>query len=295
MSNTIQINSSSSEFASFGAIHLNNTNLKKSTLFWTEIVGMKLMKSSGNIAEFGTENKTLVVIYETAKTPFQKGYSGLYHFAIHSPNEADFASMLNRLILKKYPFSPVDHTMSKSIYLDDPDGINLEFTLETPKRLKRVVTEGGLKMEGTDGIIRSATERLDLNLVMKALKDKDVNKRISDSTYIGHVHLYANNVKTSNDFYKRIGYIESNYLPQYQFADLGSGGDFIHRLAMNSWHGINRPLAPSENAGMKHFQINFNFREKLNQALNNVSEHEENNGGYWINDPSGNTIFLTVV
>ena len=291
MSNTNQIKGSSSEFATFGAIHLNNTNLEKSALFWTDIVGMKLKKSSGKTAEFGTETQTLVVVHETAKTHFQKGYSGLYHFAIHAPNEPEFARMLNRLIVHNYTFFPTDHTASKSLYLDDPDGVNVEFTLETPERFKRVITEGGLKMEGTDGIIRSASERLDLNKIMKALKDKDVNNPISNDSYLGHLHLYVDNVKNSNVFYKQIGYIESNYLPQYMFADLGAGGNYTHRLAMNSWHGMNRPLAPIESAGMKHFQINYNSKEKLKQALHNVSVHEEDDG-YWVKDPTGNTLIL---
>ena len=200
ISNMNQEHNNSSKFATFGAIHLNNTSLIKSTHFWTKIVGMKLRKTSGNMAEFGTGDKTLVVVHETAKKAFQKGYSGLYHLAIHAPNEADFASMLNRLVVNNYPFSPVDHTMSKSIYLDDPDGINVEFALETPERFKRVITEGGLRMEDSEGNIKSASDYLDLNEVMKALVDKDVTKTISNETYIGHLHLYANNVEKSNTF-----------------------------------------------------------------------------------------------
>ncbi|MBM1104568.1 VOC family protein [Aurantibacter crassamenti] len=293
MSNTKQ--NDLTEFASFGAIHLNNTSLEKATFFWTKIVGMKLRESSGQIAEFGTEYKTLVVVHETAKTPFQKGYSGLYHFAIHAPNEAEFASMIHRLNVNRYPYAPTDHTMSKSIYLDDSDGINVEFTLETPERFKRVITGGGLRMEGADGTIRSASDRLDLHEVLKALKDKDVNRTIAEDTYIGHLHLYANNVEKSNAYYKKIGYNESNYLPQYMFADLGAGGKYTHRMVMNSWHGMNKPLAPSESAGMRHYQIIFKSKDKLTEALNNISDYEKKDDGFWCVDPTGNTIFLTHV
>lgn len=292
-SNTPQEHSGTAEFASFGAIHLNNTSLQKSTLFWTKIVGMKLRKTSEKRAEFGTETQTLVVVHETAKTPYRRGYSGLYHFAIHAPNVTEFASMIHRLNVNNYPYAPIDHTASKSIYLDDPDGINIEFTLETPERLKRVITQGGLRLEGTDGIIRSPSERLDIKNVMKELKDKDVNKTISRNTYIGHVHLYANSVTNSNTFYKRIGFIESNYLPQYMFADLGAGGAYTHRIVMNSWHGTNKPLAPRESAGMRHFQIKYKSQEKLKAALSQVPNYEEKDGGYWYKDPTGNKVLLT--
>ena len=293
MSHNNQDNTNSSEFASFGAIHLNNTNIQQSTEFWTKIVGLKQRKVLNNMVEFGTATQTLVVVHETAKTRFKKGYSGLYHFAIHAPNTAEFASMINRLNVYKYPYVPIDHTMSKSIYLDDPDGINIEFTLETPERFKRVVTTGGLRIEGTDGIIRSASERLNVNEVLTVLKDNDVNKIISEDSYIGHVHLYANNVQTSNAFYKQLGYFQFNYLPEYMYADLGAGGDYQHRVVMNSWHGKNKPLAPKGSAGMKHYQINFNNNDMLCKALENVPKHEEKDGGYWLYDPTGNNILLT--
>lgn len=289
---TSSLDNNSSEFATYGAIHLNITDLKKTKLFWTKVVGMKERKSSQDKAEFGTENKTLVVVHQTAKKPFQKGYSGLYHFAIHAPNIAEFASMINRLNANRYPYSPVDHTMSKSIYLDDPDGINIEFTLETPERFKRIVTTGGLKIENAEGIIRSASERLDVTEVLTKLKDKDISKIISNDSYIGHLHLYANNVEKSNSFYQKLGYEQFNYLPQFMYADLGTGGDYQHRIAMNSWHGQNKPLAPKENAGLRHFQINYKNKGKLFDVLENVSNYEKIDEGYLLYDSTGNKIVL---
>ena len=281
------------EFASFGAIHLNNTNLEKSTLFWTEIVGMKLRNAAGNTAEFGTENKTLVVVHETAKTQFKKGYSGLYHFALHVPDKVEFSRMLYRLIVHNYTYSPVDHTMSKSIYLNDPDGITIEFTLETPERFKRVVTTGGLKIEDSEGRIRSASDYLNVHDILKDTTGIDVNNGISKDTRLGHLHLYANNVEKSYTFFKNIGFNTFNYLPQFMYTDLGAGGAYQHRIALNSWHGMNRPLAPDESTGMKHFQIIFNNKEKLNHALLNVGEYKEKDSGFWCYDPTGNRLLLT--
>ncbi|QOD62160.1 VOC family protein [Polaribacter haliotis] len=293
ISDTNKTNNTSIRFASFGAIHLNNTSLEKSTFFWTKIAGMKLRSSSEKIAEFGTETKTLVVVYETAKYPFKKGYSGLYHVAIHAPNNKAFANMINRLMVQNYPFSPVDHTMSKSVYLDDPDGINIEFTLETPERFKRVVTNGGLRIEDVDGNVKSASDYLNINEVLEYLEDNNSAKIIDEDTYIGHLHLYANNVENSNTFYTKIGFIPFNNFPQFMYSDLGFGGAYQHRIALNSWHGINRPLAPKEQAGMRYFHINFNSKEKLEQAVKNVSEYEKKDDGYFVYDTTGNSIFLS--
>ncbi len=281
------------DFATFGVVHLNNTDLEKSISFWTKIAGMKLRRSTSEMAEFGTETQPLVVVHQSAKTPFQEGYSGLYHFAIHMPDKQEFAKSIYRLQENRYPFSPIDHTMTKSLYLKDPDGITIEFALETPELFKRVITSGGLRMEATDGSIRSASARLDENEVLKSLTDKDLDKIIHPDAKIGHVHFYAQDVTKSNDFYKKLGFSEFNFLPEYMYADLGAGSAYKHRVALNSWHGKNRPLAPAESAGLRHYQIVYESAEKLAEYVKSNPGLDKVEGGYNLADPTGNMLRLT--
>lgn len=276
----------------FGPVHLKNTNLSIATEFWTKVVGMKIRNSANGWAEFGSETTTLVVVHETAQSAFSEGYSGLYHYAIHAPNKVEFARMIQRLIDNNYSFSPVDHTMSKSIYLRDPDNILLEFVLETPERFKRVISEHGLYMEGTDGTIRGASDYLDVNEQLKELPENNIDALLHNDTKIGHIHFYAANLNETNDFYLALGFIQFNYLLPYKYADVGAGGVYKHRVAMNNWHGINKPIAPIENAGLLHFHINFHNDSKLNDALNKIGKYEKNSDGYWITDPSGNRLCL---
>lgn len=285
----------SPERAFFGAVHLNNTSLDKAIDFWTKIAGMKLRAKTGKAVEFGTENKTLVVVHESAKQPFQKGFSGLYHVAIHAPNQREFARMVYRVLAQRYPCSPTDHTMSKSLYLTDSDGITIEFTLETPERFKRVITRGGIKMEDANGVLRNASSKLDVDQVMTVLPDKDLRFGISNDAYIGHYHLYANNVQQSNTFYKALGFDQFNYLPQFKYADVGAGGAYRHRIAMNSWHGDNRPLPPKGTAGLQHLQIDYANREGLLNVVKNLSGETSDERGYWVTDPTGNKILLASV
>lgn len=276
----------------FGAVHLNNTNLSVATDFWTKVVGMNLRKTSNEFAEFGSESQALVVVHQSAKSAFKEGYSGLYHYAIHAPNKVEFARMIQRLIDSNYSFSPVDHTMSKSIYLRDPDSVLLEFTLETPERFRRVISENGLFMEDKDGTIRGASDLLDVNEQLKALPDKNANAPMHLETKIGHIHFYASHVDKTNEFYKSLGFVQFNYLSQYKYADVGAGGDYKHRVAMNSWHGTNKPLAPEGNAGLRHYNILFESDAKLKEALSKVANYEKTNDGYWLTDPSGNRLCL---
>ncbi|WP_341908172.1 VOC family protein [Fluviicola taffensis] len=281
------------EIASFGAIHLNNTSIENAKNFWIDVIGMKLRAESESMAEFGTENKTLVVVHKTATTAFKEGYSGLYHFAIHLPNKEEFAKALYRLQRNKYSFSPIDHTMTQSFYLTDFDNVIVELALETPERFKRVITEGGLFMDDTDGTIRGASAPLNTDEILKSLAEKDLSKIISENAKIGHIHFYANDVENNNNFYKKLGFSQSNYFPQYMFADLGAGGPYLHRIALNAWHGYNKPMAPSSNAGLKHYHIVFKSREKLENVLNLIEYSTEKKGEYWTLDPTGTKILLT--
>lgn len=289
----VGVHESRDEIASFGAVHLNNTSIEKAIGFWTKVIGMKLRSRSEKLAEFGSENKTLVVVHQTATNGFQEGYSGLYHFAIHLSDKHEFAKAIYRLQQNRYSFSPIDHTMTQSLYLNDYDNVMVELALETPERFKRVITDGGLFMEDADGTIRGASAPLDIDEILKSLTDKDLSKIVSDDAKIGHIHFYAHNVANNNEFYKKLGFSQSNYFPQYKFADLGAGGPYQHRVAMNSWHGNNRPLAPVNNAGLNHYQIVFKTAKQFNEVLGSVDNIIEKDGNFWVNDPTGVSIKLT--
>lgn len=255
------------DFATFGTVHLNNTNLQKSIRFWTNIVGLKLRNTSETIAEFGTEDKTLLIVHQTASKPFMEGYSGLYHVAIHAPNKKEFAKMVQRLINNRYPFSPTDHTMSKSVYLTDPDGITIEFALETPERYKRLVTDKGLLVEDTNGKLHSPSDVLDIELVLSELDNKNIEGILHQDTKIGHFHFYVSNLEITNEFYRQLGFSQFNNIPQFMYADVGMESAYKHRIAMNTWHGKNRPIAPKDNAGLNYYTLIFQSKEKLEAVM----------------------------
>lgn len=293
--NNINDNMNTEDFASFGAVHLNNTNLQRAIYFWTRIAGLKLRIETEKFAELGTENKTLIVVHQSANKPFSSGYSGLYHVAIHAPNKKEFAKMIQRLINNNYQFSPTDHTMSKSVYITDPDGITIEFALETPERYKRIVTQNGLWVEDINGNRHSPSDILDLDLVLTELDNKNVEGIVHQDTKIGHFHFYVSNLETTNEFYKQLGFSQFNNIPQFKYADVGMEGLFKHRIAMNTWHGQNRPMASKENAGLHYYNLIFRSKEKLESIIAKFPNAKKENDSFWLNDPTGNLICLKSV
>ena len=281
------------EIATFGAVHLNVTNLQRSVTFWTDNIGMKVRNTTAEYTELGTDKNTLVVLYPSAKTPFKNGYSGIYHLAIHPATEGEFARVLARLIQKRYPISPTDHTMSKAIYMEDPDGITVEITLETPERLDRLdFSNGAPKAIDKDGTVRSPSAPLDVQAVLKALPDNDISRTLAADTYVGHMHLYVSNLQAANDFYLSLGFIQNMALPQLGMYDLSAGGAFKHRIAFNAWNSLNKQQAPEDTDGLRYYTIKFDTADRLKAALQHLPNAQPVNEGYLVADPAGNKILL---
>ena len=62
-----------------------------------------------------------------------RGTTGIYHFAILLPNRRELARAIARLFALRWPNSPTDHIMTKTTYLDDPEGNNIELYTESPE------------------------------------------------------------------------------------------------------------------------------------------------------------------
>jgi catechol 2,3-dioxygenase len=283
----------SGELATFGAVHLDVTDAERSLAFWRDLVGLQLRAQDDGAVSLGTDRQTLLVLHPGATSPAQRGHAGLYHLAIHLPNEPEFARVLARLFDRRTFMSPTDHVMSKAIYLDDPDGIGLEFTLETPERVRSMrMTPTGPEVIDASGRRRSGRDPLDVRQVLSTLADDDFARPLPPGTSIGHMHLHVGDLAASRRFYRDdLGFIEGN--------DFGSGvdfhanGRFKHRIAINTWQGVGVSQPRAGTAGLRHFTIRFDTPERLQATLKRLSGVEAHSDGHLVRDPAGNAVVLT--
>jgi catechol 2,3-dioxygenase len=284
----------SQDSISFGPVHLEVRDTERTARFWEELFGFTRRGQEMGSVELGTEDETLLVLHGGARLPSQKGYSGLFHVAIHPPDARDFARILKRLMDSRYPIGPTDHTFSKAIYLDDPDGINIEVTLETPERFRECVPGPGnrLTFVGSDGVGRPGAYTLDLNEVFKSYEAGSEREAAAKGTKVGHIHLYVGDLEKSRDFYTGLGMELARWWPPMQIADLGAGGPFKHRIAINTWQGIGAPPSPAGTARMRHFEMRFATQEHLRVALAANPGAEDKGDAYEVFDPSGIRICL---
>ena len=283
----------SAELACFGPVHLDVTDADRSLAFWRDLVGLQVRHYDGGALHLGTDEDTLLVLHPGAGSPARPGHAGLYHLALHLPDEPEFARVLARLFDRRTFMSPTDHVMSKAIYLDDPDGIGLELTLETPERVRSMrMTPRGPEVIDASGQRRSGREPLDVREVLRALPDDDLTRPLPTGTIVGHVHLHVGDIATGQRFYRDgLGFIDANDFGSA--VDFHANGRFKHRMAINTWQGVGVSQPPAGTAGLRHFTIRFDSPERLQAALSRIGDAEPHSGGHLVRDPAGNAIVLT--
>ena len=126
--------------AKLGHVHLKVRNLRMAEKFYTRLLGFKITEKVDDAYTFLSLGKShhdlaLQNAGENAPLPLQNSV-GLYHFAVELENERQLAQMYLKLTENKIDVSAVDHGISKSIYLSDPDGNGIEIYVSTRKKNK---------------------------------------------------------------------------------------------------------------------------------------------------------------
>lgn len=126
-------------------IGLNVTDLARSVDFYTNAMGMKVMKSAdGRFAtvSFGYQHHDIALI----PVPPQSGTPspvGMNHFAVEVRNYADLAQRARRLHDAGVPLErAIDHRTGMGLYLKDPDGNAIELWCENYSTMERAIAFG---------------------------------------------------------------------------------------------------------------------------------------------------------
>lgn len=281
----------------YGAVHLDVTDANRALVFWRDVIGLAEIAVAADALHLGVDGHVLVALHPGATCGPVRGTSGLYHVAIHVPTEAEFARVLARIAAAGVPQAPTDHVFSKASYVADPDGIQVEITLETPERAGDVeVGPTSVTIRDSEGRLRGMTEPLDVREVLSHLPDRDLDRRLPIGTTIGHVHLHVADLEATRRFYTDvIGFEVHTFAPGLGFADLSAGGPFPHRFAFNVWQGEGAPAAPPGTAGLRFFELVVEpgglgtTRTRLDAEGH---PYELEHGDLVTRDPSGNELRL---
>ncbi|MGG3281925.1 VOC family protein [Paenibacillus solani] len=272
-----------------GPVSLRIRNLAQSVRFYTEVVGLRMLRQHGRIAELTADGKRPLLIIEEVQDLVisQTRTAGLYHFAILVPDREALGLALANLIAHNIPVGQGDHLVSEALYINDPDGNGIEIYADRPKDTWKRDANGEYVM---------TTDPVDVEGLLALAQGKEWHG-LPEGTVIGHVHFHVSDLDKARAFYCDV--LGFELTAHYGGAALFiSAGGYHHHIGLNVWAGIGVPNTPRNAAGMEDYTIELPSLEALEEVVGRIREAglqvEQRDGTFIVQDPSDIWIRLVV-
>ena len=281
--------------------HVSHTvaDLDRQIAFYREVIGLQLHWREGATAGLGTGNKDLLRLTEVRGARRYRGTTGLYHFAILLPNRRELARTIARLFELQYPNYPTDHIMTKTTYLDDPEGNTIELYADTPEEGSFAIVNGTAVAQRADGTPSDGREPLDVEALFRELTPEDrLDTPMPQDTRMGHFHLYVANLDASMRFYHELLGFDNMGLARSFRMGMVSVGGYHHHIGFNTWLGEGAPPPPPDALGLRYFSFVLPSKTEQEQVVERVRQAgiaaEQIDEGTLLRDPSGISLVLSV-
>jgi len=280
-----------------GAVSLTVSSLQRQIPFYEKVLGFTVAWREDRKAGLGTGGKDLLRLVEVPGARRVPRTTGLYHFAVLLPDRRELARAVARLFDVGYPNHPTDHIMTKTTYLTDPEGQEIELYTESPEDGTWEMNANGYFARRADGSLSDGREPLDVDALFSSLHPGDpLDRPLPPQARIGHVHLYVRDVPEALEFYTDvIGFDNMGYTTAFMMGMVSAGG-YHHHIGLNSWMGKGAPPAPPGSLGMRHFEVVLPSGQELDRVVQRVKDAgvamEQTEAGPLIRDPSQNTFIL---
>lgn len=283
---------------SIGHVSLTVADLDRQVAFYQQVLGFQLHRRDGNVAALGAGGLDLLRLTEQPGFRRYRGTTGLYHFAVLFPNRRELARAVARLFALKVENYPTDHIMTKTTYLDDPEGNGIELYTESPEDGTWSLAGGQYITRRADGSLSDGREPLDLDaLFSNLMKDDRLDAPVPVETRLGHVHLHVRDIDEAVDFYHGlIGFDIMGVARAFRMGFVSAGG-YHHHVGLNTWQGQGAPPPPADALGLSHFQVLLPNSSELRRVLDRVEaagvKAEQTDQGALLKDPSQNGVLLS--
>jgi len=281
-----------------GPVSLTVANLDNQIAFYQQALGFRLHQREGNEAFLGTGERELLHLLERPGFKRYQGVTGLYHFAVLFPNRRELARVMARLFALKYTNYPTDHIMTKTTYLDDPEGNGIELYAESPEDGSWSLKNGEYITRRTDGSLSNGREPLDVEALFSHLEENDkLDVPIPSETRVGHVHLHVRDIDEAVDFYHGIlGFDLMGVAKAFRMGFVSAGG-YHHHIGLNTWQGEGAPPPPADAVGLRYFAVELPDQSALDEVIARVEKAgipaNQTEDGLLLYDPSQNGVMLT--
>jgi catechol 2,3-dioxygenase len=251
--------------ARIGAVRLQVSDLARSIVYYTTVLGFGVRSQTGSVAVLGPHGSAapLIELHERPgirRVP-RRGLLGLYHFAILLPDRESLGRFVTHLSgvggSKSQDPTPnsqgdqwrgtayagsADHAVSEALYLSDPDGLGIEVYADRPRSQWRA--------NGRE--IAMITEPLDLPALVRAAAGQPW-VGMPAGTVIGHVHFHVGAIREAEAFYhSALGFDKTAWT--YPGALLLSAGGYHHHVGTNIW-AAGSPAATPDDARLLEWEL----------------------------------------
>ena len=283
-----------------GRVSLAVASLEQQIEFYQTALGFQVHWRAAQQAGLGAGGADLLQLIEAPNLRRYRGTTGLYHCAILFPNRRELARVLARLRTLQYRNHPTDHIMTKTTYLDDPEGNGIELYCESPEDGRFTIEDNDFVTRRADGTLSDGREPLDVAALFRHLQaDDKLDAPLPPETRVGHVHLHVRDVPAAVEFYHGIiGFDVMGYSATFQAAFVSAGG-YHHHLGLNAWQGAAAPPPPADAVGLRHFTIDLPNQAALDAVTKRVAaagiSSELLPEGLLLRDPCDTGVLLTSV
>ncbi|GAB4418656.1 MAG: VOC family protein [Anaerolineales bacterium] len=281
-----------------GYIHIKVANLENQIPFYKTALGLQLNWRKDKTVAMGVSGRDLVHMTQIENGKRYRGVTGMYHFAILFPNRRELARVIARLFAMKYTNYPTDHIMTKTTYLDDPEGNNIELYCESPEDGVNEISNGNFFVRRADGSTSDGREAMDLDALFSNLTEDDrLDLPVPPETRMGHFHLYTANLNDTLRFYHEVlGFDDMGTARSFRMG-MVSAGAYHHHIGYNTWQGEGAPPPPDDALGLLYYTFNLPNADEL-ERMDGLLEQkgiafERRPDGLFLRDPSQNALLLT--
>ncbi len=279
-------------------VHLKAANLENQLAFYQTVLRLELNWRDGLSAGLGVSGRDLVRLTQISGGKRYRGVTGLYHFAILFPNRRELARAMARLFQAEWPNAPTDHVMTKTTYLADPEGNEIELYCESPEDGIFLFDEhGGFRAQWADGRPSNGREPLDLNALFSHLQPEDrFDAPLPPETRLGHFHLYVSSLAETRRFYHELlGFDDMGVGRGFRMGMVSAGG-YHHHIGYNTWQGEGAPPPPQDALGLDHIAFTLPNPQAWEDFLARLKEtglpYMQTGQGVLLTDPAQNGVLF---
>ena len=295
---TSTVESIASDFATFGAVHLDVTDGERSLGFWRDLVGLELLGRDGPNLRLGVGGRELVVLHPGATGPVDAGGQ---RPVPHVVPPAEPGGVRPRL-----------RPHRGGGLLPVPDGPRYApRQLRGRSRRNRARTRLRVAAERPRGVGRAAGVRADRQRRSPLGRARSALPRLAPVARPrrrypagatgrhdrgAHAPAGRRRRRVTGVLPRRDRLHRQQVRPRAGMFDMSAGGTFSHRLAGNTWESAGLPQRPAEAAGMRQFTLQLrsegDFAATLARVEASGHEIERQRGGALVADPSGTRLLL---